>query len=154
MGLFQETVRILRNLRAESRIAPQAFANQAFVQTEENSLLAEVLRENGMIMETLTKIRKITLLSPEEEKPAGSLSSQMESGEVSLVVGDILDIAAEIERLSQEMAGMRKNIEPGGENWPTKILSAGRRRRSWRRKRTGSRKMKPVSPGLKKTSQA
>jgi len=113
MGFFQDTVRILRNLRAESRIAPQAFANQAFVQTEENSLLAEVLRENGTLMETLTKIRKITLLSPKDEKPAGSLSSQMESGEVSLVVGDILDIAAEIERLAQEMDGIRKNIEAG-----------------------------------------
>ncbi len=111
MTLLQDMVRILRNLRAEAGIPPQTKANRAFVQTGGSSLSADVVRENKALMEGLAKIGEIALLSPDEEKPAGVLSSQAEEGEVSLLVGDILDIPSEIERLEVEMAGVNKNIE-------------------------------------------
>ncbi|MGI6252875.1 MAG: valine--tRNA ligase [Aminivibrio sp.] len=111
MNQFQETVRILRNLRAEAGLAPQTRANRGFVHAEKSSLLAEVVRENGKFMEGLARVNEITLISPGEEKPAGVLSSQAEMGEVSLLVGDILDIPSEIERLDHEMAGVIKDIE-------------------------------------------
>lgn len=111
MGQLQETVRILRNLRAEAGIPPQTRASRAFIQTAGTSLLADVVRENGKLIEGLAKIGEVCLLSPEEDKPAGVLSSQAEGGEVSLLVGDILDIPSEIGRLEGEMAVVAKNIE-------------------------------------------
>ena len=110
MGLFQEIVRVLRNLRAEARVTPQSFVNRAVVQCEDVSLVASILRETGSLMEGLTKIREISLCAPSAEKPAGALSSQIAGGEVSLIVGDILDIASEIDRLSEEISAVTKDI--------------------------------------------
>jgi len=111
MSLLQETVRILRNLRAEARVAPQSFVNHATVQTPSGTVLSQVVGENRELMQVLSKIREIRLLDESAQKPSGSLSSQMESGEVSLVVGDILDIEAEIRRLEQEAEAVKKNLE-------------------------------------------
>ena len=111
MALFQEVVRALRNLRAEARVTPQAFVNRAVVQCPKESLLASLLAETGSLMEGLTKIRTIEILSAEADKPSGAISSQIGDGEASLVVGDILDIAAEINRLSEEIAGVTKSID-------------------------------------------
>jgi len=74
-------------------------------------LLASLLAETGSLMEGLTKIRTIEILSAEADKPSGAISSQIGDGEASLVVGDILDIAAEINRLSEEIAGVTKSID-------------------------------------------
>jgi len=111
MSLFQETVRILRNLRAEAHVAPQSFVNHATVQTAEGTVLSQVVGENRELMQGLSKIREIRILGESAQKPSGSLSSQMEGGEVSLVVGDILDIEAEIRRLEQEAEAVKKNLE-------------------------------------------
>ncbi len=46
MSLLQETVRILRNLRAEARVAPQSFVNHATVQTAAGTVLSQVVGEN------------------------------------------------------------------------------------------------------------
>lgn len=111
MALFQETVRSLRNLRAEARLAPQTFAGHGYVRTDEGSQLAEVVAETGPLMENLAKIRKIDLAFMDEEKPAGVLSSQISGGETALTVGDILDIDAEVARLGQELEAVRRAIE-------------------------------------------
>jgi len=110
MALFQEVVRVLRNLRAEARVTPQSYVNHAFVQCGDESSTAAIVREAGALMQELTKIRELSLLEPSAAKPAGALSSQIAGGEVSLVVGDILDIASEIDRLSEEIASVTKNI--------------------------------------------
>ena len=109
MSHFQECVRVLRNLRTEARLNPQAFAGRAVVQTGEGGPLAEVLEKNRPLLEGFTKIRTISILPPSAPKPLGVLSAQIQGGEASLVVGDILDIRSEIERLLQELAAVEKN---------------------------------------------
>ena len=110
MDLFQETVRVLRNLRAEAHIPPQTTVNRAIVQTEEDSPLAAVLRVNAPMIEGLVKIRSLTLLPPGGEKIPGALSSQLSGGEANLIVGDILDLPSEIERLEKEALAVEMNL--------------------------------------------
>jgi valyl-tRNA synthetase len=111
MAAFQEVVRVLRNLRAEARVTPQTFVNRAVVQCGEESFQAAIVRETAPLMQELTRIREISILPLSAEKPAGALSSQLTGGEVSLIVGDILDIASEIARLSEEIASITKNMQ-------------------------------------------
>lgn len=110
MVLFQETVRVLRNLRAEAHISPQTTVNRAIVQTEEVSPLAAVLRINAPMIEGLVKIRSLTLLPPGGDKIPGALSSQLSGGEAHLIVGDILDLPSEIERLEKEALAVEMNL--------------------------------------------
>ena len=100
MALLQEAVRILRNLRAEARVQPQTTVGRAVIQVASDAPLAAVVADNRALMESFTRIKTIALIGPEDEKPAGALSSQTGDGEISLVVGDILDIPSEIQRLA------------------------------------------------------
>ncbi|MDI9389639.1 MAG: valine--tRNA ligase [Synergistota bacterium] len=110
MSAFQEIVRSLRNLRAEAGMTPQSMANRAVVQSGAG-LVASVVEETAQAMQDLSRIREISLLPPAAEKPAGVLSTQIDGGEVSLVVGDLIDIDSEIERLSAEIAPLAKNLD-------------------------------------------
>ncbi len=110
MSVFQEIVRSLRNLRAEAGMTPQSMANRAVVQSGA-VLVASVVEDTALAMQDLSRIREISLLPPASEKPAGVLSTQIDGGEVSLVVGDLIDIDSEIERLSAEVAPLAKNLD-------------------------------------------
>jgi valyl-tRNA synthetase len=110
MSAFQEIVRPLRNLRAEAGMTPQSMANRAVVQSGAG-LVASVVEETAQAMQDLSRIREISLLPPAAENPAGVLSTQIDGGEVSLVVGDLIDIDSEIERLSAEIAPLAKNLD-------------------------------------------
>ncbi len=110
MSAFQEIVRSLRNLRAEAGMTPQSMANRAVVQSGAG-LVASVVEETAQAMQDLSRIREISLLPQAAEKPTGVLSTQIDGGEVSLVVGDLIDIDSEIERLSAEIAPLSKNLD-------------------------------------------
>ncbi|MDI9370338.1 MAG: valine--tRNA ligase, partial [Synergistota bacterium] len=111
MTLFQEVVRSLRNLRAEAGVNPQGYVGRAVVQCDEGEALSLLLEETKPLMQELTRIREIAQAQPSSDKPAGALSSQVTGGEISLIVGDVLDIDAEIERLSSEIASLKKSID-------------------------------------------
>ena len=110
MSLFQEVVRVLRNLRAEAGVTPQGYVGRAVIQCDEGGALADIIEETRPLMQELTRIREISLTPPSTGKPAGALSSQVSGGEANLIVGDVLDINSEIERLSSEIASLSKSI--------------------------------------------
>jgi valyl-tRNA synthetase len=105
----QGAVRILRNLRAEARISPQQWANRAVIRTGRPET-AEVLKETLPLVSMLCRVRDIAILSPSEPRPPESLSSVFGEGEISLCVGDLLDIGAETARLKQDLESIEKTV--------------------------------------------
>lgn len=109
MQRFQEAVRILRNLRAEAHVPPQQWVNKATIRIDDLQA-KEVLESALNQLSGLCRIKDIELLPLESQRPAGCLLSVINGGEVSLYVGDILDIEAEVVRLKQELLSIEKTV--------------------------------------------
>jgi len=98
MHTVQETIRSVRNLRAEANVAPQVIVpHLAFDPT--NEAAAKVIAENEDMIKLMSKVGQINFVS---RRPGGSLVSVLPWGNVYLIVGDIIDIPSEIERLKKE----------------------------------------------------
>ena len=106
---FQNTVRTLRNLRAEAHVSPQQWMGRAVIRMDSPETVA-ALKETLPLASILCRIKEIELLSASAPRPSACLSSVMGDGEVSLQVGDVLDIDAELARLKQELASIEKTV--------------------------------------------
>ncbi|GHS97991.1 valine--tRNA ligase [Synergistales bacterium] len=106
---LQEAVRILRNLRAEAHVAPQQWVNSAVIRVDKPETVA-TLQDSLSIVSMLCRVKQIDILPTATPRPGESLSSVFASGEISLSVGDILDIAAEAIRLKQELVTIEKTV--------------------------------------------
>jgi valyl-tRNA synthetase len=104
---FQNTVRTLRNLRAEAHVPPQQWMGKALLRVDQT---AATLRETLPLVSMLCRIKEIELSPTSAPRPSACLSSVLGDGEVSLLVGDVLDIGAEIARLKQELASIEKTV--------------------------------------------
>jgi valyl-tRNA synthetase len=109
MRNVQEAVRILRNLRAEARLAPQQWVNRAVIRIDRPET-AESLKETLPLVSMLCRVKDIAVLPASEPRPSASLSSVFGEGEISLQVGDVLDIDAEAARLMQDLKTIEKNV--------------------------------------------
>ncbi len=109
---FQETVRSLRNLRAEAHVAPQQWMYKAVIRMDGVGYRA-MLDESLPLVSMLCRIKEIDILPTSSPRPRASLSSVMGDGEISLQVGDVLDIPAEIARLQLELASVEKTVAAG-----------------------------------------
>ncbi|GHS88881.1 valine--tRNA ligase [Synergistales bacterium] len=106
---LQEAVRILRNLRAEAHVAPQQWVNNAVIRIDKTETVA-TLQDSLSIVSMLCRVKQIDILPTTTPRLGESLSSVFASGEISLSVGDILDIAAETVRLKQELVTIEKTV--------------------------------------------
>jgi len=109
MMMLQETVRAIRNLRAEADLAPQQLVNSIYIQTE-NKGYVDVLDSNKSQIVMLCKVKDIEFIKPNTKKTAGCLSGVTAFAEINLFVGDILDINSEIKRLEKDMEVLQKNL--------------------------------------------
>ena len=109
MRTLQDVVRALRNLRAEAHVAPQQPMERAVIRVDEPAT-AETLRASLNQISNLCKVREMSVEPMAAPRPAASLSSVVGDAEVSLPVGNVLDVPAEIARLTQEAASIEKNV--------------------------------------------
>jgi valyl-tRNA synthetase len=109
MRNFQETVRVLRNLRAEAHVAPQQWMNKAVIRMDRPEFVA-MLKETLPMTTLLCRVKEIEVLPASSPRPHASLSSVIGEGEISLHVGDVLDLDAEIARLKQELLSVEKTV--------------------------------------------
>ncbi|MDR1650057.1 MAG: class I tRNA ligase family protein [Synergistaceae bacterium] len=105
----QGAVRSLRNLRAEAHIAPQQWMNKAAIRID-RSETAEALKEALPLVSMLCRVKDIEVLPASEPRPSASLSSVFGEGEISLHVGDVLNIGAEVARLKQDLEAVEKTV--------------------------------------------
>lgn len=100
--VLQETIRSIRNLRAEANLTPQITVPHLTINPTDRSVL-EVLAENEDIIRLMSKVGEVSF---ESRRPGGSLVSVLPWCNVYLIVGDIIDISSEIERLRREKEGL------------------------------------------------
>ncbi|MCL2767304.1 MAG: valine--tRNA ligase [Synergistaceae bacterium] len=110
MIFLQETVRVIRNLRAEAGLTPQQLVNSVYIQTE-NKEYSDILASNKSQLAMLCKVKDIEFMSDAGEKKTGGCLSEVTAfAEIYLFVGDILDIDSEIKRLEKDMEALQKNL--------------------------------------------
>ena len=111
MGILQDVVRNLRNLRAEAHVPPQQRLARAVIRVAGETRAAKILGESLNQIENLCRIESVTLESPARKWEHGpSLSGMSGESEVRLPVGDVLDVPKEIARLTQEIANIEKAV--------------------------------------------
>ncbi len=111
MRTLQDSVRTLRNLRAEAHVAPQQWLNKAVIRVNSESQSAKILRASLNQISNLCRVRNVILEEPATDWLYGaSLSSVTGDCEVKLPVGDVLDVGKEIARLENEIATIEKTI--------------------------------------------
>jgi len=109
MAAFQQAIRALRNLRAEAHLPPQKVAPvvRASLRRETEPLF----RENVDMLRLLCRIEHFELVDADTVPARKCLSAVLPQGAFYLEVEGLLDVAAEIERLAQEMAKLESEIE-------------------------------------------
>ena len=111
MKVFQETVRTLRNLRAEAHVPPQKRLAKAVIRVSSGTKTAEILRASLSQVEGLCKVDDVILEEPSSDWGYGpSLSSVCGDAEVKLPVGDVLDVPEEIKRLEKDITAIEKAV--------------------------------------------
>ena len=111
MGILQDVVRALRNLRAEAHVPPQQKLPRAVIRAANGTRTAEILSESLGQVKGLCRIDDVILEAPSGEWGYGpSLSSVSGEAEVKLPVGDVLDVPKEIARLEGEIAAIMKAV--------------------------------------------
>jgi valyl-tRNA synthetase len=106
---FQEIVRTLRNLRAEAHVPAQQWMGKAVIRIDRAETVA-ALGETLPLASILCRVKDIELSPASAPRPSACLSSVVGDGEISLQVGDVLDIDAELARLQQELASVEKTV--------------------------------------------
>ena len=109
MGLLQEVVRTLRNLRSEARIAPSQTvpSAQVVIPGEDRRQVVEDHKDLACL---LAKVDHLVVL-PRGDKPARSLVTIAPDFAAYLEVGSLLDVEAELRRLEGERAKLAKDVE-------------------------------------------
>lgn len=112
MLIFQELVKNVRNLRAEARIHPQQMVPETVVfLNENNSFWRECIMENADLFRLLARVENINVADTTINKPPHSLMTVTDFGEIFLVVGELLDLEAEIARLGIELEKAERDMK-------------------------------------------
>ena len=111
MKVFQDSVRTLRNLRAEAHVAPQQWLNKAVIRVNSESQAAKILKSSLNQISNLCRVHEVIFEEPSSEWTHGaSLSSVTGEAEIKLPVVDVLDVPKEITRLESEIASIEKDV--------------------------------------------
>lgn len=110
MDFVQETIRAVRNLRAEARIAPQQTIPGVTFAVQDEAKLA-LLRECEKQIMLLTKTETVTFAACDGAKPEKSLATVLDGVQIYLPVGELLDVEKEMQRLRNDLVKLEKDIE-------------------------------------------
>jgi valyl-tRNA synthetase len=98
---FQETVRAIRNLRAEAKIPPsQKVKVLLFISNPEKQNLLELQKSQ---LADLAALEEVLLCGANQEHPANALSAKLPWGEIYLPMEGQINIEAEIARLEKDL---------------------------------------------------
>ena len=110
MDFLQQLVRDMRNLRVEGGLSPQKRAPKMCLVLQ-NEALRDGIEENRDLIQMITRVEALELLTAGAAKPPKSLATVFDGGELVFPVGDLLDVEKEVLRLRNELVKIAKDIE-------------------------------------------
>ena len=102
----KELIRGIRNVKAELSIPPSTEV-EVFVKTEDEKLLETVAK----MAPAIKQMARVSQIHKTDKAPSGSVSFFLPGVEVYVKVGQLIDVAKEIERIKKKLEKMAKEIE-------------------------------------------
>ncbi|SNR74754.1 valine--tRNA ligase [Desulfurobacterium atlanticum] len=102
----KEIIRGIRNVKAELNIPPST-AVEIAINSKDTKLL-KVIENMDAAIKQLARVKEISITP---EKPEGSISFFLPRTEVYVKIGELIDVAAEIEKIEKKLKALSKEIE-------------------------------------------
>ena len=109
MNAIMETIKTIRNLRAEVGVQPKK--QSAVVLHVTDTSLAEVIKSNEIYLNKLAAAEPVQFLQSDDSKPEHALSGVVEGVEIFLPLAGLIDVEKEVARLQKELDKLKKGIE-------------------------------------------
>ncbi|MBR2179113.1 MAG: valine--tRNA ligase [Selenomonadaceae bacterium] len=109
MSAIMETIKTIRNLRAEVGVQPKKQSTVVLHITD--TTLEEVIKLNEIYLNKLAAAEPIKFLKSEDSKPEHALSGVVEGIEIFLPLAGLIDVEKEVARLQKELDKLKKSIE-------------------------------------------
>ncbi len=109
MEIFAESVRAIRNLRAELQVPPQRKVEVAVFFSDNTA--ESVIKENEVYLRLLAGVSDLEYLSSKENRPKNSFSYVLPFGEVYIKLSGLVDLDKERKRLQKELERVEVELE-------------------------------------------
>ena len=109
MNVIMETIKTIRNLRAEVGVQPKKQSEVILHVTDES--LSDIIKSNEIYLNKLAAAEPVKFLKNGESKPEHALSGVVEGVEIFLPLAGLIDIEKETARLQKELDKLNKGIE-------------------------------------------
>ena len=109
MSAIMETIKTIRNLRAEIGVQPKKQSEVIIHVTDES--LVDTIKSNVIYLNKLAAVEPVKFLQSNEAKPEHALSGVVEGVEIFLPLAGLIDVEKEVARLQKELDKLKKGIE-------------------------------------------
>ena len=109
MNTIMETIKIIRNLRAELGVPPKKQSEVILLVNDVS--LAKIINQNQIYLNKLAASEPVKFLNVNDSKPEHALSGVVEGVEIFLPLEGLIDVKKETARLQKELDKLKKNIE-------------------------------------------
>jgi len=109
MGLVMDSVRGIRNIRAEMGVAPGKKAKAILRSTDAHTM--NVLKENLDILYSLAKVSQMEFLDANAAAPEKALTCVIKGAEIFIPMEGLVEIDKELERLEKERENLENEIK-------------------------------------------
>ena len=109
MNAIMETIKTIRNLRAEVGVQPKKQSEVILNITDTE--LSAVIKANEIYLNKLAAAEPVKFIKSDENKPEHALSGVVEGIEIFLPLAGLIDVEKETARLQKELDKLKKGIE-------------------------------------------
>lgn len=108
MTTIMETIKAIRNMRAEVNAAPSKKTEVILHLSDES--LNDVFAKNSGYLETLASAKNVTILAKDDAKPENAMTAVVNGVEIYLPLAGLIDVEKETARLNKELATLDKEV--------------------------------------------
>ncbi|MCQ2481887.1 MAG: valine--tRNA ligase [Clostridia bacterium] len=105
MSVLMDAIRSIRNIRSEMGVVPSRKAHIIVVTSDDS--IAKMFVDGEAFLQRLASVSSLETSSDKSGVPSSAVTAIFDGGEIYMPLGELIDIAKEIERLE----GEKKNLE-------------------------------------------